>query len=71
MPETRYDETYEDGKLVSRTERVVSDDEFAAEQAPEQVRQLLAKARRVMRGETNFTAAEVQRIIAAFVLERS
>ncbi len=38
MPHTHYDEEFQDGKLIKRTKRVVSDQERARDLAPDRLR---------------------------------
>jgi hypothetical protein len=63
-------DTYEDGALV--VTESAPDDPAAVAGIRRQARmeQVRTKARQVAKGDATFTAAEVQRILAALVLDR-
>lgn len=45
MPRTDYDEIYQDGQLVSRRERIVSDEDMLRDGAPQRLRTAYASLR--------------------------
>jgi len=59
MPETRYVETYQDGKLVGREPYEVSDDELERESAEQVIRELSARA------DNEVTMLEIARFVKA------
>lgn len=59
MPRTDYDEVYEDGVLVSRTPRVVSDVEIALEEAGQRIQEAITAIDAALNDPT-WTTAEAQ-----------
>ena len=68
MPETAYDDKYENGVRISRTERIVSDAEIERRDAPAQMRQALVVLRQW--SNDNQSAAELTALTAAQRLAR-
>lgn len=68
MPETAYDETWSNGQLISRIERVVSDAEIERRESSQQLRQALTTLRQW--GNDNLSPAEITALTAVQRIQR-
>lgn len=71
MPRTDFDEVYENGQLVSRVPRIVTDAEIEIEQATTKLRQAIAQIDAALADPTWTTAEAQQHLRLALRVERA